>query len=325
MKKTIGKRLVTGATIGVVGVTMLTACGTPTSVNMIGLRYSYGSVDGDQFMRVIEPGAAGEFTVNDNIYRFPVDQRTYNVCDGGDKQGCDAPVITVPAKDQPELDISIASAFMLNTRTDDIKGFPGGTLRRFYETVCKKVHCVEADDPDNETGWNKLLKERYRPALEAALRDVVSKYNADDLVYNRSVAGTNGAVARPARELVSEEVGPLFLKYLTTLVGGAYFCGPTFTREKNNGCPPIQLTIRGADYHDDDVKRSRLALKIAQDRGAAAKAEAQAAVEARKKFGTTREYIAYLNALAALECAKRSEKCVMIVNSGDTPVSVSLR
>lgn len=297
----------------------------------LGLYYAQGDLDGDRFDHVVEPGSGGEMLFNDTIYQLPIDQRTYNACAGGEKQSCDGGEITVATKDQLVVDFAVASAFKLNTRTDDIKDFPGGTARKFLENICRKVNCVNSSDETDAAGWNTLLQERYRPALESAFKDVVREFNGDDLVYNKPVeladpADSTGSkkVTKPALEWVSLQVGPAFLKYLAGLSGGNYFCGPTFDRttkvatEDPKYCPPIQLVVRGVDFNDTNVRQARQKVKIATDNAAAQKIEAEGAVAAQKAFGTPAEYVAYLNAQAALECAKRAEKCSLVVVSGDS-------
>lgn len=303
-----------------------TACSAQVQAQSLGLRYNVGSLEGDKFDKVVEPGSGGNSVVNDKIYQLPLDQRTYNACSGGAEQGCDAPEITVATKDQIVVDFALASAFKLNTRTDDITNYPGGTARKFLEEVCRKTNCINPDNPADTRGWDLLLKERYRPALEAAFKDIARQFTGDDLVYNNPVPvlGETGT-AKPALEQVAQQVGPLFLKYLEGLVGGKYFCGPSFDRKiPSKGCPPIQLLVRAADFNDSEVKRARQQVKIAKDRAAAAKLEADGAVAARKAFGSARAYTDYLMAQAALECAKRADKCTLVISSG-VPISVSPR
>lgn len=303
----------------------LSACsGTPIRAQNVGLLYKAGNQEGDKFDHVIEPGTGGTWVVNDKIYQLPINKRSYNACEGDYEQGCDAPEITVATKDQLAVDFSLASSFKLNTRTNDIPGYDGGTARKFLEDICRKTNCVNPDDPADEKGWDQLLKENYRPALEAAFKDVVRKFSGDDLVYNNPVPTGHGSETKPALEQVAEQVGPRFLTYLTGLMGGEYFCGPSFDRTKKaTGCPPIQLLVRSAEFTNPDVRKARESVKIAKDRAEAAKLEAEGAEAARKSFGSPAQYIAYLNAQAALECAKRAENCTLVVINGSGSVSIA--
>ncbi|HEY1063805.1 MAG TPA: hypothetical protein VGE30_00735 [Candidatus Saccharimonadales bacterium] len=249
------------AVLAVPLVVALTAC-TQVEPDAIGLQYSSGAIEGKEFDKVVEPGTVAN-NINDEVKQLPTSQRSF-IVRKSEKADVNS-VISVAAKSGEEdlggllVDFEVSTAFKLNTRTDDIEDFDGGTARKFYEEICRHYDC-ELEDGKTPDGWRDLLREKFYPALESAFKDEARSFLADDLVNN-----TNGALTS-----LQSAVGKKFLEYLVGQTGGEYFCGPSFDRaDESTGCPPVELLIISADYNNPEVRKSREAKKIASDQAAA--------------------------------------------------------
>jgi hypothetical protein len=134
------------------------ACTSSAPVDQIGLYYTGGPIQGQHFKRIIEPGSGAQLRgMFDTVIRLPAGQRNYivsQVVGEGDRDVADA--IIVPARGGIDMTFEISAYFKLNTHTDDISGYKGGTLRRFYEQICRKYSCETSD------GWDDMLNDNFR-------------------------------------------------------------------------------------------------------------------------------------------------------------------
>nr|MDP9212101.1 hypothetical protein [bacterium] len=154
------------------------------SSDEIGLKYSGGSIEGKKFTEIREPGATDYWNNNDPIYKLPMTQRSYVIRNDTDRdEGNDPDVdgyVSVPVLD-PDSDIStmlnyeLALTFKVNTNTDDMPDYEGGTLRQFFEQICRAYKCWINEDGDMPAGWRKMLREKFFAALEAAFKDNARK------------------------------------------------------------------------------------------------------------------------------------------------------
>jgi regulator of protease activity HflC (stomatin/prohibitin superfamily) len=120
--------------------------------------------------------------------------------------------------------------FKLNTRTDDIKDFKGGTLRRFFEQICLHDNCT---DLSQGGGWDKMLDQYFRPQIDQALRIEIGKYP-----YQQEWQD-------PATRLaIQNAVGPVLKDAINQKIGGEYFCGPDASREN---CTDFGFTLQGVN------------------------------------------------------------------------------
>ncbi|HEX8227020.1 MAG TPA: hypothetical protein VF572_04090 [Candidatus Saccharimonadales bacterium] len=279
----------------VAGALSFLAVGTGCSFNEIepdavGLLYSKGSAEGRAFVDVVKSGTV-KYTVNDEVVQLPTSDRSYRIQANSPDADVDgylsvpaggAAVTNVDPSKEPTtvnsllIDFEVSTAFKLNTRTEDITGFKGGTARKFYEQLCRSRDC-DLEGGKTPDGWKLMLKDKFYPSLASAFKDEARKYNPDDLVNN-----TNGALTK-----LQTDVGRTFLGYLKSQTGASYFCGPALdhtvpalpvpkdaTEEERKkieeaNCPPLPLIIISADYNNDDVRKAREEKKVAQDRSSA--------------------------------------------------------
>lgn len=290
----------------------LSSCGYATpAADQIGLYYNQGWAEGKNFDHVVEPGTSDDsFAFNDVVIYLPTSLRTWNVStdDGADQK---SPII-VPTKDGVLVNVWSQANMVLNSNNKDVKDFPGGTIRRFWESIGAR-YAADSDD-----GWRKMMLVTVVPALEKATRDVVREYDADPLVYN-----TGGIMSE-----VQGKIGEHFLTELKRLSGGEFFCGPTFVRGKNT-CPAPELIVKDVDFNNSGIQQARDDRRKAAEQSAAKLAEAQGMLDAQAKLNAALKdpnYLRYLEAQMQLEAAKAcaaSSNCVLV--QGSSPVNVNTK
>jgi len=308
-----------GAALAAVTVMMFgSACTQTAEVQNIGLYYGHGPLEGNHFERVINPGSGAQIQgFFDTIAWLPVNQRNYIVsknADEGDRAGSD--VIRVPAKGGVNMDFEVSVYFKLNTHTGDIKGFKGGTLRRFYEQICKKYKCTE------DSGWDRMLNDNFRKIIETSMRERVFSYTVDELFANAigEASGNEDAIRK-----IQLDIAATLKENINRVLGGPYFCGPTFDRDKPD-CPNFEFIINSAEPTSASVRNSFDSVRAATNEAAAAKAraEGQAAAQAASQRALTPEYLRFLEIQAQQRCAE-SDKCTLVVTPGGTNVNVQSR
>jgi len=307
------RRPITIAACATLSAIFLTGCGVgaqQVDSSAIGLKYSNGSFDGKNYEGVVAQGET-QWVFNDEVRQLPTSLRGFRVQRSDTADIND--VLTVPVSGGPVdqttgrgstalVDFELATSFVLNTNTDDIPGYDGGTLRLFSDKLCKTFDCY-LDNGKLPEGWSKLLKDRYYPWLEAAFKDEARKEDPDKVVDNVGGVTTE----------LQGRVAALFSEYLNKQLNAKFFCGPTFDPAKTD-CPNIELKIISADYNNPDVRRAREASKVAS-----LNAEAQSKLEEPLKDPN---YLRYLEIQAAEKCAiNPNGNCVL--SFGNTPVAVA--
>lgn len=298
------------------GVLLLSACSS-VDADKIGVVYSAGSMDGQHYLEVTEQGES-LYVGNDDLYQIPLSTRSY-VLDADDSSADVQSDISVPSADQTVVDFKVAVAFSVNTFTEDIEGYEGGSLRAFVEKVCLRYNCTE------ESGWRTMLAKTMKPSLDATFKDIAQDFTGPELIYNLRPAGADKA----ALDSVKAQIGKAFQRELVRLLGAEYFCGPTFDRAlPARGCPPIELTITKVEYHNEDLQASREAKRIAEEKAAATKVESDALAaqqRALQKALSNPAYVRYLESKnrldAAKACAQSEKNCVLVIGT-DANVNV---
>lgn len=312
--------------VGIGGTLVLSGCDTgEVDTSAVGLYYSAGSIEGQSFEKVVEPGTT-DWSVNDFVVQLPTGQGSLIIRnqDGADIKG----VISVPSKDNTLIDYEISVAFKLNTLTDDLDGgkntdgttrpnFKGGTLRKFYEEICRQYDCDLDDAGKKSAGWLDMLKARMQPQVEAALKDEARKYDGDPIVGNQSMTVKVKGVDTEVGTLtyLQQVVGTTFQDYLNRQLGAKYFCGPDFDRKTQKVCNPIQFSIISADYNNPEVRKNREGKKIADDQSAA-QAKLQDALK-------DPNYLEYLRIQAIRDCTQQPKAICIVSAAPNTSVSVT--
>lgn len=296
-------------------------CSATAGIDKVGLYYTGGMIQGQHFKKVIEPGSGATLLGwADDIKWLPAGQRNYIVsknANEGDREGAD--IITVPAKGGVAMDFEVAVYFKLNTHTEDIAGFKGGTLRKFYEQICKKYECTEED------GWDRMLNDNFRKIIETSMRQKVFSYTVDELYANTEgeASGKEDAILK-----IQSEIANQLKQNVNTTLGGNFFCGPTFDRDKE-GCPDFQFNINSAEPKDEAVRNSFAQQRVAANavvtaeneaRAKKAAAEGTAAANNALRASLSPEYLE-LQRIEALKLCAQNPNCT-IINGSDGQVIV---
>jgi regulator of protease activity HflC (stomatin/prohibitin superfamily) len=313
--------------LSVVGVfllsSLLTGCSTSAPVDKMGLKYGGGPIEGNHFEGVVESGSGAQVLGPfDNIVWLPAGQRNYIIsknAEEGDRQTVD--FVSAPAKGGVLFDFEVAVYFKLNTRTDDIEGFKGGTLRKFWEQIGKKYKA------NTSGGWDKMLNDQLRQIIETSMRQRVFNYTPDELYANLigEASGTEDAILK-----IQDDIAKSIKDNINTVLGGQFFCGPTFDRNAK-GCPDFKFIIKSAQPHDETTiasyEKQRQSLNniiVAQNNAQAKIKEAEGTKAAADAISNTAtpEYVALLQAQAMQECAKNNN-CTLVFNGSSGGVNIN--
>jgi hypothetical protein len=155
-----------------------------------------------------------------------------------------------------------------------------------------------------------MLQQVLVPTLEKVTQDVIRTYGADELV------GNIGGVRAEAQKKISD----LFTIELKRVVGGDYFCGPSYNRASKD-CPAIEILIRDVDYNDPGIQEARNAKQKAIEMAAAAVAQAQGEVDAANKRGELYKNPAWVKLqlaqtqLEAIKACASNPNCTIIIGA----------
>lgn len=292
-----------------------------TPVDSIGLHYSGGPIEGTKFQGIIEPGSGRRLLgMADDLVLLPVTQRDYTA---STSEGADGGPILAPARGGVEMQFDVAAYFTLNTGDE--------TIRAFYERVCVKFGC------DSDRGWNEMLRVNFRGPIEQAIQQQVRSFTVDELYAGVSDVSApldesdDEAVA--ILEKVEEAIAADLRVNINRVLGGSYFCGPTFTRASPDQCPDFEFQITKAVPTSESVRSAYAENSASAQRVIDAQNQARAEVEIANGQRQAQEalqglysdpaYIAYLQALALQECAGNSN-CTLVITQGEgTGVNVN--
>lgn len=301
------------AVVGLVAIVGLAGSWKSTPVDHIGLHYSGGPIEGQKFEGVVPPGSGARFLgIADSLVLLPVTQRDYTA---SNYEGADGGPIIAPARGGVEMQFEVAAYFTLNTGDQ--------VVRQFYERVCVKFDCT------SDEGWDEMLRINFRGPIEQAIQQSIRQFTVDELYAGQATQGASdgsGDEAVTVLEQVQDAIANDLKENINTVLGGAYFCGPTFDRSEPDVCPDFEFQITSATPTSDAVRDSfaRNAASLqdvvtAQNQAQAAVAEAEGqrqAQEALNNLYSDPNYIAYLRALAVQACAANAN-CTLVITDGD--------
>jgi hypothetical protein len=296
----------------------LASCGyAQPQPDEIGLYYNAGWIEGKNFDHVVQPGTSDDtFSFNDDVFFLPTSLRTWNIAkEGGDS---DDPIVVATKRtggagqagtDGAQVAVFAQINFKLNTNTEDIKDFKGGTLRRFWESIGRRYAA------DGEDGWKKMLLATVVPALQKSMQAEIRGYTADQLVDN-----TNGIHSE-----AQDKVSATFQAELKRLAGGDFFCSATFSG--TGTCEAPQVAIKDVDFANSGIQDARDERAKAAERAKAKLQEAEGLLESQTTLNKALKdanYLEYLRIQAQLEADKAcaaNPNCVL-VRGGNVTVPV---
>lgn len=192
-------------------------------VDMVGLHYTGGPIQGQHFRKIVAPGTGARFYgLLDQVPRLPVTVRDYIISknpEEGHRKGPD--FISSQSKEGVVFEWETATYFKLNVEPN--------TLRRFYEQVCLRYACT------TDEGWQQMLNNVFRQQIENTIQVESRTFSTDDLANNAQ------ALVR-----VQSAVGTQIKDQINSVLGGPFFCGPGFTPTNPDVCPEIQFIVKKA-------------------------------------------------------------------------------
>lgn len=255
-----------------------------TPPDKVALHYTGGPFQGVHFVEVVAPGKSIKFYgLREKFYKYPATQRNYIVSDRaeeGDRKEADR-IKTVSA-DNLGAWWNVAITFKLNTSPDVVK--------RFHEQLGLKFNAW------GEKGWDHLLDQTLRQVLDNRMAAEASKYPLEKLYSDPTT-----------RSAIQSAVGADLKNGVNDLVGGNFFCGPTFDREHPNVCPDLKFIIKGAPTIPDGIKaqfdanrQAALAVQQKNSEVEQAKKQAEAAAALNAAIANNPNYVL----LKAIESGK---------------------
>lgn len=276
-----------------------------TDADKIGLSYGGGLFEGRKFQGVTRPGSGVKFIGwYDKWYTYPVTQRNYIISrtEGEGDRG-EPDKIVAPSADRVEVTYEVATFFRLNTNS----------VRGFHETIGLKYKAWE------DGGWDNMLRDYFRQPIQTTLQEISRKYPVEKLYADPAV-----------KQEIESTFGQSLKDTINRLVGGTFFCGPTFVEGKDD-CPNFTFAVKAIDV-PAEVKNvfqanqtSSAAIRTKENEVQQGRLEAERKrieQEELKSSYNDPGYLEYLRAQAALECAKR-DGCTMIMAPG-TGVNVNV-
>lgn len=335
--------------LGLAFVVSGTACSTRAPSDSIVLYYASGAGDDKAFQECIEPGKAGSYPVDDEVFYLPTSLRTWNIRPkGGDS---DQPIRsgTKPAANQPgpEVVVWATADFYLNT---DCTGGKTSPIVQFWENTGRRYGLsADGEDGFQEDKWKTVLLNTLAPAQEKALREATRSYSADELDANLGGVWTQ----------MERQMAPLFQQELRAKVGGDYFCGTGYQRgrevewtefvpdgvddkgvakvreEKRKGkCPPVRISITDVNFADAGIAAARAKVFQAEQDAKAALIAAQSQVDVANKLAAAGRDAGYVrlreleiqlaiaekNLEAAKACASNAN-CTLVLGTNGVNVN----
>lgn len=364
LNRTTIRRAVAVATAGLLLAAGLSACSSRAGANEIYLYYKAGVGDNREFAECIEPGKAGSYPVDDEIFALPTDKRTWNIqpVDGADDTNpivagsLPKPILDEQGKQTgtrtgPAVNVWLTTDFYLNwdcdTEKNDGRGDASSPVVQFFERTGRTAQISDDAGTFNIENWRTMLRTTLATVQRDILQAETRKWDADDLDAN-----TGDVYAK-----MEAALGPAFQKALNAKMGGEYFCGVEFAggaevqwiertydpktgaiaeTPKKGSCPPVRIDITNIDMNDPGIAAARNEAYIAEQRAERDKTEAQSRVEVAntiKNGGAGAAEIQRQQYELEIEkertrqveaCAKSGAQCTVVVG-GATGINVGRR
>lgn len=235
-----------------------------TPPDMVALHYTGGPLQGVHFKSVVPPGTGTRFVgLLEHWYEYPTTERNYIVSDvpsESDRGTADA--VKTTSSDSVEADWNVTISFKLNTTPS--------VIRAFHEELGLKFHAWTHD------GWVSLLDQTLRQVLDNKMNAEASRYPIAKLYSDPAV-----------RQTIQDAVGADLKAGVNALLGGEFFCGPTFDPVRPGVCPDLEFIVKGRPGIPDAIKaqyESNLQAQLAVAQKDAEVEQARKQAEAAKEL-----------------------------------------
>lgn len=215
------------------------------SANEWGCLYGGGLFESKGLKETIPPGQTGGFTMADTLKKVPSDDRFLFIDSDPKTADLGTNPIIVPAKGTSQdsqgivnVNVEVQVRFVINENACDL-----------YTSKLKRLEPLQFDSSDGKSvgGWGKFLVISLNQALIKASRPLVAPYNYVQLYSNTKVASDNPTLIY---DYMEDQYSKAMTDELKLALGKDYFCGPTYRFDGKvdgqfeNGCPPIEITVK---------------------------------------------------------------------------------
>lgn len=228
----------------------------------VGMSYGGGVFEGQHFQGE-HVGPTGRFINGwaDNLYLYPTTQRNYIISQHageGDRGQADS-IVALDA-DGVQVSYEVAVYFKLNL----------DRLQAFHENIGIKYHAwCDGGGITCSEGWDRMLNDSFRQQLENALQTSTRDHHTADFLTADTVRDIQNEIAAGLKDNVNG------------VLGGDYFCGPTFVAD-TNACPDFKVVLKKPSLPQavvdrySEVQQSLIAIQTKQNEVRQAELEAEA-------------------------------------------------
>ena len=225
------------------------------SANEWGCLYGGGLVESKGLKQTIAPGTSGGLTLADTLSVVPSDDRYFYIDNDPKTADVGANPIIVPAKGTSidsqgivNVNVEVQVRFVINENACDL-----------YTTKLKRLQPLNFDTPEGTSpgGWGKFLVAQLNQVFIKASRPLVSPYDYVQLYSNKQIDVDGNKIL--IYDFMEEEYAKSMMSELKLALGKDYFCGPTYRFDGkvdgvfDNGCPPVEVTVKGVKPVDGQL------------------------------------------------------------------------
>jgi regulator of protease activity HflC (stomatin/prohibitin superfamily) len=224
-----------------------------TAANEWGCSFGSGPVERTrQLKNRLAPGESGGYS-NDTLKTGPADIRFYFIDTNPQTADFGATPIVVPAKGSSTSGVGVVQTstevqvrFVINENFCD---FYVNHLKRVESTVDLNYNAKQGE----ESGWASVLNQTMNQKLIEATRPVLRDVDYITLYTNGAIEGGS------AYDVLARELSTNLTRELNADLGKEYFCGPsykfdgTIDGEFDNGCPPLEVTVKSITPVNPDL------------------------------------------------------------------------
>lgn len=243
------KRLIIAGVIGFVVLIVLIIAGVSlnrqrVAANEWGCSFGDGPIEQTrQLKNRLAPGESGGYS-NDKLKTGPADIRFYFIDTNPQTADFGATPIVVPARGSSATGVGVVQTstevqvrFLNNENFCDLYI---GNLKRIEEITDLNYNAKQGE----ESGWAQFLNQTMNQKLIEATRPVLRDVDYITLYTNGAIEGGS------AYDVLARELSVNLTRELNADLGKEYFCGPsyqfdgTIDGEFENGCPPLEVTVK---------------------------------------------------------------------------------